>query len=173
MRRQMTLIGLTFVAWVTLMLAIAPLAGAQTMPAPSAPTWGQEAAFVAIEIPLVGAALMPMPQTSTFVINPTVLSFVASTEHSTTVGGTAVLTNYEARYFDGGTSVLVSNLGKPTPGTGNVIAVPVTSAGLPKNKALTVTVAAIGPGGTGVSAPSDPFAYLAAPGAAGKPQLQP
>lgn len=106
------------------------------------------------------------------VVNPSTLSFTASADHATVIGGIAVLTNYEARYSDGATVVLVVNLNKPTPNASNTISVPLTSAGLPKNKPLTVAVFAIGPGGSSGSANSSPFAYLAAPAAVGNISVQ-
>ncbi len=99
-------------------------------------------------------------------INPTGIEFTASANHAdVTIDGKAIVTNYE---FDAvamnslGAIALTINLGKPTPDATGKIVLPVTQLmTLTPNAVYTATVKAVGPGGQGVSAPSNPFGVLA------------
>ena len=117
---------------------------------------------------------------TTPVFNPRYVSFDPSADHSTTVtvGTTTVpvVTRYELRIYAEGATVPVttSDLGKPTANgtTGRIevdrqdvfVAIPVG--------AYVARVAAIGPGGEGVSLPTDPFGRVSAPSAVPKPGLR-
>jgi hypothetical protein len=98
--------------------------------------------------------------------NPTRLEFVASPDHAATFpDGSAVVERYEFEiYLLGASSPMTTvNLGKPTPdASGKVTATPSELLGLPVNQTFEARVAAIGPGGAGRSAPSNPF-YRAGP----------
>lgn len=81
------------------------------------------------------------------------VAFTASPDHSAMVNGQPVLTNYELRVTGAATSS--TNLGKPTP-TNNVITVTTLKPffdALPFGS-YSAVIAAIGPGGASVSAPT-------------------
>lgn len=102
------------------------------------------------------------------VVNPTKAEFVASADHSATVNGTAVVTSYQLDTMTGtatGALAFTVSLGKPTPGAGNLISVVVPQLAALANGTYTATVSAVGPGGAGKSAPSNPFARIGAPAA--------
>lgn len=99
------------------------------------------------------------------VVNPTVVQFTASTDHATVVNGTPLVTSYQLDIMTStATSALAFtvSLGKPTPdATTSVIVTPV----IPQFAALgngmyVATVSAIGPGGSGKSTPTAPFARI-------------
>lgn len=120
---------------------------------------------------LVLASALPVSaQTTT--LNPSTVTFTASPDHTTTLGGTAVLTSYVVEVYDGASLVKSTDVGKPTPAANGDITVPLSSQSLAKNKVFTAQVAAVGPGGTSRSAPSNPFAYPGAPAAASSVRVQ-
>lgn len=98
--------------------------------------------------------------------NPTRLEFIASPDHAATYpDGSAVVERYDFEiYLQGASSPMtVVNLGKPTPDSQNrVTATPTELVGLPVNQTFEARVSAVGPGGVGRSAPSNPF-YRAGP----------
>ena len=103
--------------------------------------------------------------------NPTTISYGPSADHSTVVNGTAVLTRYDAvvKKTSDGSTVTTKDCGKPASAPTLTCALP---NGLPANTALTVTMVAVGPGGSTAGVASDPFvASLAAPAAPGKPTV--
>lgn len=107
-------------------------------------------------------------------------AFSASPDHSATnADGSPMLTRYEIRFVPGtGCAPQPAvNAAKPTPdGTGTITVDPVATFGvLTANCAYTAVVAAIGPGGESLSAPTDPFwrVVLTAPRPAGKPAVVP
>ena len=113
-------------------------------------------------------------------IQPTQLQFTASTDHTGVITGTStpLLTNYTVNVLAGATQVLTPvSLGKPTPDASNQIVVQLSSiAGflsLAKNTVYTATVAAVGPGGTQASAPSNFFVLVGPPAAPGTPVVKP
>jgi hypothetical protein len=98
------------------------------------------------------------------VVNPTTLSFVASTDHDATlpVSGTPVLTDYEARYYPASSCnpdcpttapAFTLALGKPTPDAQRLITVKDIFQGLVLNTPYKAVVVAKGPNGT--SGPSN------------------
>jgi hypothetical protein len=96
----------------------------------------------------------------TLVINPTTATFTASPDHSAVQNTVPLVSNYELRIFQSGgtTPVRTVNLNKPTPDASNVITVSVVSTmALLAPGDYFGQVAAIGPGGEGVSANSNPF----------------
>jgi hypothetical protein len=97
----------------------------------------------------------------TLVINPTTATFTASPDHAVIENTVPLVTNYELRVFlstNTTTPVRVVNLNKPTPDASNLISVSVVStiAALAPGDYFG-RVAAIGPGGEGVSVNSNPF----------------
>ena len=117
---------------------------------------------------LAGAA-----QAQTTVINPTAVEFTASADHNTSVGGVAVVGNYQldtVSLTPTGALAFTKALGKPTPSPQNLIRVTVPEfLTLTANQVHYAYVSAVGPSGSGRSAVSDPFARLGAPTAPGKP----
>ena len=108
------------------------------------------------------------------VMNPTAIEFTASSDHVVVAAdGSPVVTRYEARFYLGGAAspVQVHDLGKPAPGVNDVIrvanpamfAVPIVTG----TETYTARVAAIGPGGEGLSEPSGPFSRIKPPTAPG------
>ena len=88
--------------------------------------------------------------------------FVASPDHNgTNPSGSPIVDHYELVTItqSGGALVFTRQLGKPTPAPNNEITVvPISEFGsLAYGVVHTATVAAVGPGGSGVSAPSAPF----------------
>lgn len=108
---------------------------------------------------------------SAFAQNPTTISYGPSADHNTVVNGTAVLTRYDAvvKKAADGTVVTTKDCGKPASAPTLTCALP---NGLPGNTSLTVTMVAVGPGGSTAGPASDPFANLASPAAPGKPTVQ-
>lgn len=101
-------------------------------------------------------------------VNPTKAQFTASTDHDAAVGGMAVVTSYQLDAMIGtatGALAFSANLGKPTPDASRVIVVPVPQFLTMPNGSYVATVSAVGPGGAGKSAPSNPFSRIGAPAA--------
>jgi hypothetical protein len=115
--------------------------------------------LLAITFLLIPASVLAQP-----VINPTTAAFTASVDHNVVENGVSLVSNYELRIFTtGGTvPVRVQNLNKPTPDATNTITASITSVvtALPLGEYY-ATVAAKGPGGESVSAPSNPFSVAA------------
>lgn len=137
--------------------------------------------LVALTLLLASQALAQVP-----VFNPTTVKFTPSADHATNVVvgtiTTPAVARYELRIYATGATqpITTSDLGKPTPQTtgcdvGEASCITVNRASvfvaIPTG-AYTARVAAIGPGGEGVSADSDPFGRLSAPSAGSKPRLQ-
>lgn len=110
------------------------------------------------------------PATAQTVINPRKVEFIASADHNTSVAGQPAVASYELRWFASGASAPLSSasLGKPTPDGTQKIVVDITTliVGIPIGDGYTARVAAIGPAGEGVSAPSNPFSVANPPRAA-------
>lgn len=122
--------------------------------------------FAVLALLAIGLPAQAFAQTT---INPTTVEFTASPDHfaKTVDGVTDIVTSYqfEATAMNAsGALVLSVWLGKPTPNAQNVITVPVAQlATLTPEATYTATVQAIGPGGVGVSAPSNFFARAGVP----------
>ncbi len=99
-------------------------------------------------------------------LNPTSVTFTASPDHNATdpLTGTVILTKYAARIFaNGATAQTGSTLdfGKPTPNASNQIAAAnVIPQSLTKGTLFCLVLDAVGPGGTGSTAPV-PFGFPA------------
>lgn len=125
-------------------------------------------------------ALVPVVAQAQVVLAPTTVEFTASADHNTLGldGITPVLTRYEMRHFLEGASepVQVIDLGKPTPnGENKIIATNAAwfaAAAIVPNVRYVAKVAAIGPGGEGVSDPSNFFGRLGPPMAPTAPALR-
>lgn len=102
------------------------------------------------------------------VINPRVVEFDVSADHSRVVLGQPAVTRYELRVFAEGASapITTADLGKPTPASGTRVSLDQAAvfAAVPLG-AYVARVAAIGPGGEGVSDATSPFGRLSAPSA--------
>lgn len=99
------------------------------------------------------------------VVNPSAVEFEASADHNATVLGQAAVTRYELRIYAIGEAMPVStfDLGKPAP-VGTRITVTNTAFFTPLAIGeYTARVAAIGPGGEGLSDATVPFGRLPAP----------
>lgn len=118
-------------------------------------------------------ALAPaLAQAQNLVLAPTTVEFMASADHALNgLDGNPLVTRYEMRHFLEGASepVQVIDLGKPTPDGENKIAVVnaawFSAAAIVPNVRYVAKVAAIGPGGEGVSEPSNPFGRTGPPAA--------
>jgi hypothetical protein len=93
-------------------------------------------------------------------------------------GVTALISYYEVRFTPTAGCAIVAPLqiGKPSADATGTITAPVSTFGtLPANCVYTAVLAAVGPGGEGVSAPSSPFVrvVLRAPVAPSKPAVLP
>jgi hypothetical protein len=114
---------------------------------------------------LLAALLMPaIAHAQTVVVNPTTVIFPASGDHDAVrpLDGSAVLSKYMLRFFLEGASspVQEQDLGKPTPTAGVITIVNralFTGTPLALDTKYVARVAAVGPGGEGVSAASGPF----------------
>lgn len=101
----------------------------------------------------------PMFQT---IQNPTTIEFTASPDHAALDKGAPVVSRYDVEIYTQAnqtTAVSTINVGKPTPGTGNLISfnqLRTTLGPLPVGTYV-AKVAAVGPGGTGRSTSSNPF----------------
>lgn len=101
-------------------------------------------------------------------VNPTKATFTASADHNTVTSGVVILTSYQLDVMrDTATGALAFSygMGKPTPATGNVITVTIPAFLTMGNGTYVAKVTAIGPGGTGISAPSNPFVKTGGPAA--------
>lgn len=99
---------------------------------------------------------------STF--NPTKLRFQASPDHSATLfDGSPALTEYRVEYVGTGAPPQ-SSLGKPTPGTGQIIEVPLPGPFTGTGPYL-ARVGAKGPGGISWAQGTDAFGFVPAPAA--------
>lgn len=116
------------------------------------------------------------------IVNPQTLEFPASADHAATFGAQPLVTKYEAlvvRQSATGSVLYVTDLGKPTPNTSNVITVPMPLAGVggaaPNNTVLLVAIRTVGAPGTTptTSVWSDPFGIVGPPAATGKPIPKP
>jgi hypothetical protein len=102
-------------------------------------------------------------------VDPTIAEFVASPDHSVILSnGTAAVTRYDLEFYNvgAGSPFQVASLGKPTPGTGGIISVQLTSVltSLPSPGIVyEARVAAVGPGGVGRSTPSNTFSFSSPP----------
>jgi hypothetical protein len=109
-------------------------------------------------------------------VNPTVVSFAASADHSATgLDGAPLVARYELRMFlvNGGAALVTQDIGKPVPTSGTItVTNPVWFAGLTKNTVYVAKVAAIGPSGEGVSDNSNPFGNAGPPAKPGAPSLK-
>lgn len=120
---------------------------------------------LSLMLPLAGSSQSP----------PWTLTFTASSDHSAVAQQVPVVDRYELLLAPvaGGTAPAPINLGKPAPNAQNLISVNIDAQllALPAGS-YTGRVRAVGPGGEGVSAPSDPFSLVVpAPSAAGKPAI--
>lgn len=117
--------------------------------------------FAFVLLVLVGAVARVEAQ----VINPTTVEFDVSADHNTVVLGQPAVTKYELRIFAVGATAPVAtfDLGKPVP-TGVRAKVTNPSIFLPLAMGEYLgRVVAVGPGGEGISDPTDPFGRLATP----------
>jgi hypothetical protein len=112
---------------------------------------------------IVAALLWAVPVVAQeLVVNPTTISFIASADHdSLYTDGTPAVTRYEMRVFTptGTTPILVQTLGKPTPVSGTIVMVNPAWFLTAMNIQYVAKVAAIGPGGEGLSTASNPFVH--------------
>lgn len=110
------------------------------------------------------------------VVNPSTAIFTASADHAAVLNGVAVVESYQLEIVTtaaGGALALTVNLGKPAPSASNEIAADLTpSVAKLANGAYVATVVAVGPGGAGRSAPSDPFFRIGTPAPPGRPSLK-
>lgn len=116
---------------------------------------------LALLLGLIGA----VDRASAQVVNPTAVEFTVSLDHSATVLGQAAVTRYELRIYALGapSPVTTFDLGKPTP-VGQTATVRNAAIFTPLSTGeYTARVAAIGPGGEGVSDQTVPFGRLVAP----------
>lgn len=102
------------------------------------------------------------------VINPTRVEFTVSADHNVTVLGQAAVTRYDLRVFLPGATapVTTADLAKPTAVDGATVSVDrqAVFVALPLGEYV-ARVAAVGPGGEGVSEATAPFGRLSAPAA--------
>jgi hypothetical protein len=139
-------------------------ASAQSFRAPTAPSFaGTETAV----------AFQAQPIT-----NPSTVEFTASTDHATVDNTVPILTRYELEIYvapSGTTPVKTQDLGKPTPGAGNLISytqMQTVTASLAPGQYF-ARIAAIGPGGVNKTGNSAPFAEAPrAPNASGAPVVR-
>jgi len=109
--------------------------------------------------------------------NPTTVEFTPSVDHNRLGldGVTPIVTRYDLRIFlEGATAPFQTHdLGKPTP-VNSLISVtnPSWFISLAMNVRHVARVAAVGPTGEGVSAPSNPFGVVGAPIAGGVPVVK-
>lgn len=106
---------------------------------------------------------------------PARVSFTPSTDHDRLVDAVPLVTRYDfvvARVATPTTIVATTPLGKPTPTSGTITAdITATLAALSPGSYV-ARIAAVGPGGSGVSPPSDPFVIAPAPAPPGKPSIE-
>lgn len=111
---------------------------------------------------------------SAFAQATSTLTFTASPDHATIAQGVPVVASYELVVTpQGGQPAAPLSLAKPAPNAQNAISLNVTTYlnSLPAGT-YTASVRAVGPGGSGVSPMSDPFALVVpAATAPGKPAV--
>jgi len=117
--------------------------------------------LVALLTATIGAA-----EVGAQVINPTRVEFMVSADHNVTVLGQAAVTRYDLRVFLPGATapVTTADLAKPTAVDGATVSVDrqAVFVALPLGEYV-ARVAAIGPGGEGVSDATAPFGRLSGP----------
>ena len=106
-----------------------------------------------------------------FAQSPTTVTYPSSTDHSTVVGGVALVTRYDAVFkkASDNSTVQTKDCGKPAAAPTLDCALPTN---LPVNTSVTVTMVAVGPGGSSAGPASDTFVgnlVINAPAAPGKP----
>jgi len=109
----------------------------------------------------------PLEVSAQSVVNPTAVEFEPSADHAATFLGQPIVSRYELRWFFIGATepVTTVDLAKPTPQNGKIrVAVPQFLTLQPKTE-YQARVVAIGPGGEGASALTDPFGRSGPPGA--------
>lgn len=146
----------------------------QEIRSPRAPSLGEvdpfKSVIVGVADPLGFTLVGGMLQT---VQSPTTVEFTASPDHNATDNGTAVLTRYDVEIYTQANQTAVVrtiNIGKPTPAqTTNLISYTQLRPELDQLPVNTYVakVVAVGPGGTGRSAASNPFQEVARPPTAG------
>lgn len=101
------------------------------------------------------------PAQAQSVINPKTLTFTASPDHEAVQSGQLLVERYEVQWYASGTTTPFQTdpIGKPLMDLNRVITVDLSAIviGLPLGNTYTARVAAVGPGGSGVSLPSNPF----------------
>lgn len=110
---------------------------------------------------LVIVCLLCLPANAlaqTPVVNPSTVTFAASLDHVVMMpDGSPLIASYEVQIFDGTTLAKSTDVGKPTPVSGD-ISVPLDRSGLTTGRTYTAHVAAKGPLGSARSATSSgPF----------------
>ena len=130
---------------------------------------------------LVCALLVPVIAPAQTLVSPTSsVAFTPSSDHAAlNEDGSAVVTAYELRVmrFDNQTALFFTYaLGKPIPVSGEIIVGPISAfATLTRAVQYVARVAAVGPGGEGISELSAPFVYPyappAVPGGPGAPRI--
>lgn len=134
-----------------------------------------------IALMLLAIGTVVQAQTVTNVTGTMGISFTDVDQNATAADGTPLISKYEMRFTPAVPASCAAappaNLGKPVAdATGTINAKPVPAFGtLPANCIYTLVIAAMGPGGEGVSVSSDPFARVVvrAPGASSKPVILP
>lgn len=114
---------------------------------------------------LVLACVGAVDRAEAQVINPTTVEFDVSADHNTVVLGQPAVTKYELRIFAVGAPAPMAtfDLGKPVPvGVRARVVNPAIFTPLAMGEYLG-RVVAVGPGGEGISDPTDPFGRLASP----------
>jgi hypothetical protein len=116
---------------------------------------------------------LPVVTSAQTVIGATKVQVTASPDHNVTALGSAVVTSYRLTYKDGAITIgTPQDAGKPTPNAQNTFDVDIPAGVLAvKNKALTVLVEIVGPGGVDAEPVSGPFGYLGAPRPSGTAPL--
>lgn len=110
------------------------------------------------------------------VVNPKTIEFVPSSDHDIlALDGSNMVTRYELTIFIEGNSTAISttDIGKPLPVAGMIsITNPIWFAGLTPNTKYIAKVSAIGPTGSGISDPSNPFGNVGPPTKPGAPVVK-
>jgi hypothetical protein len=120
----------------------------------------------AIVVVLLG--VIPSVAAAQVLIDPTAAEFSASPDHDASASGIPVVSSYQLELYLplAPTPFLTVPLGKPSPDANGVIRVSLASLLVPlpaPGITYTATVAALGPGGVGRSAPSNPFTWSGTP----------
>jgi len=113
------------------------------------------------------ASIVPV-QAQTTIVNPRIVEFDPSADHSTLgADGQSLVQRYELRIFTLGNTqpYTTTDLGKPAPETDGKIRVDFTTkvSPWPPDGNYEARVAAVGPSGLGVSDPSNTFALVSSP----------